>query len=75
EPKYGYYEVDVVSGGKTTLCYGGPNNSDTVLKWKEGGCSLAKFGGEKVTLKFYVYDNGYKSKYVNWYVDDVTVSG
>jgi hypothetical protein len=75
EAKYGYYEVDIYSG-KTKLgtCpETGPNFSDVKLGWKKLTCSLAKYAGKKVTLEFYVDDNGYAKADVNWYIDDVTL--
>jgi hypothetical protein len=75
EPKYGYYEVDVYNGKKKLeTCYGGSGHSDTKLGWKLGKCSLAKYAGKSVTLEFYVDDNGYAKAYVNWYLDDVSLT-
>lgn len=77
EAKYGYYEVDILKGTKKlgTCPKTGVNYSDTGSKivWKKLTCSLAKYGGQKVTLEFYVTDNGYAKADVNWYVDDVSV--
>jgi len=75
EAKYGYYEIDILNGTKKLgTCPGtGAGYSDTKLGWKKLTCSLAKYGGQKVTLQFYVNDNGYAKAYVNWYIDDVTL--
>ncbi|MBV8489075.1 MAG: hypothetical protein JO199_01005 [Candidatus Eremiobacteraeota bacterium] len=77
EVKYGYDEIDVLQGTKVLgVCYGGSGvATDTVMKWKQSSCSMSKYAGKKVTLFFYVNDNGYKGYWVNWYLDDITLTG
>lgn len=74
QASYGYDEIDVAIGkAKPVPVFGGKGTSDTKLGWKKATVNLAKYAGKKVTLEFYVTDNGYAKADVNWYIDDVSL--
>jgi hypothetical protein len=70
--KYGDQEVDVEIGGKIVdTCY---KELITNTAWKEGKCSLTKYANQTITLVFGVYDNGYSKSFVDWFIDDVSLT-
>jgi hypothetical protein len=74
EVKYGSQQVNVIVGGKTVAqCYS-EDTTNPNTDWKEGKCNLSKYAGQKVTLEFGVYDNGYDGTQVDWYVSNISLT-
>ncbi|MBV8198661.1 MAG: hypothetical protein JO263_11025, partial [Candidatus Eremiobacteraeota bacterium] len=72
--QYADQEADITDskGNVVQQCYRALKTTST---WTQASCDVSALAGQKLNVLFGVNDNGYDGSYVNWYIDDVSLSG